>query len=75
MAALTQPTNHDWSEIYFYIATKVYGRWNKNEVSEHIKVESLNGNQMAYSDRLKIGYTNREPGMEFIEIGMRDVKR
>jgi hypothetical protein len=52
-AALTQPIDHDWSEIYLYIATKVYGRWNKNEVPEDIKVESLNDNQMADLNRLK----------------------
>jgi len=28
-AALTQPLDHDWGEIYLYIATRVYGRWVK----------------------------------------------
>jgi len=40
-AALTQPLDHDWSEIYLYIATRVYSRWGKSEMPEDIKVESL----------------------------------
>jgi hypothetical protein len=52
-ASLTQPMIHDWSEIYLYIATKVYGRWGKSEIPEDIKVESLRDDQKADLNRLK----------------------
>jgi uncharacterized protein YaiL (DUF2058 family) len=44
---------HDWDEIYLYIATEVYGRWGKSEVSQDIKVESLRDDQKADLNRLK----------------------
>ena len=28
-ASLTQPMNHDWTQIYLYIAGKTYTRWKK----------------------------------------------
>ena len=52
-AALTQPMDHDWGQIYLYIATKVYSRWGKSEVPEDIKVESLRDDQMEDLSRLK----------------------
>lgn len=52
-ASLTQPMGHDWSEIYLYIAAKVYGRWGKSEMPEDIKVESLRDDQMTDLNRLK----------------------
>jgi len=52
-AALTQPLDRDWDEIYLYIATKVYSRWGKSEVPEDIKVESLRDDQMTDLNRLK----------------------
>jgi hypothetical protein len=52
-AALTQPMDHDWGEIYLYIATRVYGRWGKSEMPEDIKVESLRDDQTADFNRLK----------------------
>jgi hypothetical protein len=52
-AALTQPLDHDWGEIYLYIATKVYGRWGKGEMPQDIKVESLRHDQKADLNRLK----------------------
>jgi len=52
-AALTQPLDHDWGEIYLYIATKVYGRWGKSEMPQDIKVESLRDDQKADLNRLK----------------------
>ncbi len=34
-ATLTQPMDHDWAQIYFYIAGKTYKRWsNKTEIAE-----------------------------------------
>jgi len=52
-AALTQPMDHDWGQIYLYIVTKVYGRWGKNEIPEDIRVESLRDDQKADLNRLK----------------------
>jgi len=52
-AALTQPMDRDWGEIYLYIATRVYGRWGKSEVPADIKVESLRDDQKADLNRLK----------------------
>jgi len=52
-AALTQPMDHDWGQIYLYIAGKTYTRWKKNEMPEDIRVESLNDDQMRDLNRLK----------------------
>ena len=52
-AALTQPMEHDWSQIYLYIATKTYRRWGKSEMPGDIAVDSLNEYQMAELNRLK----------------------
>ena len=50
---LTQPMDHDWGQIYLYIAGKSYTRWKKNEMPEDIRVESLNDEQMRDLNRLK----------------------
>jgi hypothetical protein len=52
-AALTQPLDHDWAEIYLYIATSVYSRWGKSEMPKDIKVDSLRDDQKADLNRLK----------------------
>ena len=52
-AALTQPMDHDWAQIYLYIATQTYGRWGKNEMPSDIAVESLRDDQMRDLNRLK----------------------
>ena len=52
-AALTQPVDHDWGQIYLYVANKTYGRWGKNEVPEDIRVESLTDDQVRDLNRLK----------------------
>ena len=52
-ASLTQPMDHDWTQIYLYIAGKTYTRWKKNEMPEDIRVESLNDDQMRDLNRLK----------------------
>ena len=52
-AALTQPVDHDWSQIYLYIATKTYKQWGKNEMLADIRVESLTDDQMRDLNRLK----------------------
>jgi len=52
-AALTQPLDHDWGEIYLYIATRVYSRCGKSEMPQDIKVEVLRDDQKADLNRLK----------------------
>ena len=56
-ASLTQPMDHDWSQIYLYIATKVYeGHRTKDSgvtMPDDIRVESLNDDQMRDLNRLK----------------------
>ena len=52
-AALTQPMDHDWGQIYLYIATKTYRRWGKNEMPGDIAVDSLRDDQMSNLNRLK----------------------
>jgi len=52
-AALTQPMDHDWGQIYLYIATQTYRRWGKNEMPTDIAVDSLNDEQMRELHRLK----------------------
>ena len=52
-ACLTQPIDHDWGQIYLYIATKTYRRWGKNEMPGDIAVDSISDYQMAELNRLK----------------------
>ena len=56
-AALTQPMDHDWTQIYLYIANRVYSQWRSKEsgveVPEDIRVESLNDDQTRDLNRLK----------------------
>ena len=52
-AALTQPLDHDWAQIYLYIATQTYRRWGKNEMPTDIAVDSLTDDQMRELNRLK----------------------
>jgi len=52
-AALTNPMDHDWGQIYLYIATKTYRRWGKNEMPGDIAVDSLRDDQVAKLNQLK----------------------
>ena len=52
-AALTQPMDRDWGEIYLYIATQTYRRWGKNEMPSDIAVNKLDNEQMRDLQRLK----------------------
>jgi len=52
-AALTQPLDRDWGEIYLYVATRVYSRWGKSEMPQDIRVESMRDDQKADLNRLK----------------------
>jgi len=55
--SLTQPMDHDWTQIYLYIATKVYEKWRTKEsgvtMPEDIRVESITDDQMRDLNRLK----------------------
>jgi len=52
-AELTAPMDHDWSQIYLYVATKTYKRWSKGEMPADIAVDSISDYQMNELDRLK----------------------
>jgi len=52
-ASLTAPMDSDWTQIYLYIAGKVYSRWKKTEMPEDIRVESLRDDQVRDLNRLK----------------------
>ena len=52
-AALTQPMEHDWGQIYLYIATRTYGKWGKNEMPGDIAVDVISDYQMKDLNRLK----------------------
>ena len=51
--ALTQPVDHDWGQIYLYVATKTYKRWGRNEMPNDIAVDSISDYQMGELSRLK----------------------
>jgi len=50
-AGLTQPMDHDWSQIYLYIAGQVAKQYKKAELPQDIVVESISDYQMAESSR------------------------
>jgi len=56
-ASLTQPMGHDWTQIYLYIAGKVYEKWRTKEsgvtMPDDIRVESIDDGQMRDLNRLK----------------------
>ena len=52
-ASLTAPMDGDWSQIYLYVAGKTYTRWQKSEMPDDIRVDSLNNQQMMDLNRLK----------------------
>ncbi len=51
--SLTQPMDHDWGQVYLYVATKTYKRWGKNEMPTDIAVDSISDHQMSELNRLK----------------------
>ena len=52
-ASLTAPMDHDWSQIYLYIAGKTCVHNKDKQVPDDIRVESLNDDQMRDLNRLK----------------------
>jgi len=52
-AALTQPMDREWGQIYLYIATKTYRRWGKGKMPADIVVDTLSDEHMQELKRLK----------------------
>ena len=52
-ASLSAPMDHDWSQIYLYIAGRSYKRWNKGEMPADIAVDSISDYQTEKLNRLK----------------------
>ena len=52
-ASLTQPLDHDQTQIYLYIATQTYRQWGKSEMPRDIPVESISDYQREELSRLK----------------------
>lgn len=52
-ASLTAPMDHDWGQIYLYVATRTYKRWGKNEMPADVAVDSISDHQMRELNRLK----------------------
>ena len=56
-ASLTQPLDHDWAQIYLYIATKVYEKQRTPQsgvtMPEDIRVDKISDDQMRDLNRLK----------------------
>ena len=55
--SLTQPMDSDWTQIYLYIATKVYEKWRTKEsgvtMPPDVRVDSISDDQMRDLNRLK----------------------
>jgi len=52
-ASLSAPMDHDQSQIYLYVADKIFLRWYKKEMPDDVRVDSLNDERMADLNRLK----------------------
>ena len=51
--SLTQPMDSDWTQIYLYVASQTYKRWEKGEMPADIAVESISDYQTQELNRLK----------------------
>jgi len=51
--SLTQPLDSDWTQIYLYVASHTYKRWEKGEMPPDIAVDSISDYQMEELSRLK----------------------
>ncbi len=51
--SLTQPMDSDWTQIYFYVASQTYRRWEKGEIPADIVLDSISEYQMTELSRLK----------------------
>jgi hypothetical protein len=51
--SLTQPMGSDWTQIYLYVASQTYKRWEKGKMPTDIAVDSISDYQMGELNRLK----------------------
>jgi len=51
--SLTQPMDSDWTQIYLYVTSQTYKRWEKDEMPADIAVNSISNYQMGELNRLK----------------------
>ncbi len=51
--SLTQPMGSDWTQIYLYVASQTYKRWEKGEMPADIVVDSISDYQTGELNRLK----------------------
>jgi len=51
--SLTQPMDSDWTQIYLYVASQTYKRWEKGEMPADIVAESISDYQAQELNRLK----------------------
>ena len=51
--SLTQPMDSDWTQIYLYVASQTYKRWEKGVMPADIVVESISDYQTGELNRLK----------------------
>jgi len=51
--SLTQPMDSDWTQIYLYVASQTYKRWEKGEMPADIAVDSISDYQVQELNRLK----------------------
>jgi len=57
--SLTQPMDSDWTQIYLYVASQTYKRWEKGEMPADIAVESISDYQTQELNRLKLWLYNQ----------------
>jgi len=51
--SLTQPMDGDWTQIYLYVASQTYKRWEKGEMPADIVVDSISDYEIRELNRLK----------------------
>ena len=51
--SLTQPMDSDWTQIYLYVASQTYKRWEKGEMPADIAVDLISDYQVGELNRLK----------------------
>ena len=51
--SLTQPMGSDWTQIYLYVASQTYKRWEKGKMPTDIAVDSISDYRMGELNRLK----------------------
>ena len=62
-ACLSFPLNHDWTEIYLYLGTKVCEAKGKGPMPDDIRRDTLNDGQMRDLNRLKAWIYEKRKGV------------